>query len=86
MIHNTQIQKERRITAEKPVRNTFVKLRVLEENQLRLLLKSTAGPIQCYWNSSTLCKGLFCTPIKELFFTILDPFLNQDLCKLIANL
>jgi len=43
MRHNIQHRYEKeRIIAEKPVRNTFVKLRVLEENQLRLLLKSTA--------------------------------------------
>jgi len=70
----TQIRKQRINYSKKPMRNTFVKLRVLEENQLRLLLKSNVWPILCYWNSSTLCKRLFCAPIRELFFTILDPF------------
>jgi len=35
----SQIRKERRITAGKAVRNTFVKLRVLEENQLRFFVE-----------------------------------------------
>jgi len=70
------------------VKNTFGHLeKFLRKINWGFLLKSNAWPTLCYWSSSTLCKGPFCAPIRKfLFFTILHPFLYQDLCKLIVNM
>jgi len=68
MRHNNRKQKyenERKITVEKPVRNTFVKFRVLEKNQFEAFVEEYRLTHSVLLESSTLCKGLLCAPIRS---------------------
>jgi len=55
----------------------------LIKNQLGLFLEeSLLTNSLCHWNSSRLCKGIFCAPIRESFLTTFSAWTPLEQVKL----